>query len=328
VCLRDAGKSISLMNFKSGVYLFAIGLAGTLCASATTMTGLDQLKDSDLINYGLIVAGGPSNLQTTSDTYLTGNFALGQAHDWQGGNMTINGNVDFTGLAFGSGYTVNGTITTNSTMAANAIAEAESLSASYGAVNRATNISNTNYLDVATNPGAEANNDPNQHVYVITASQLPNPGGSTPQGSLTITASASQYVTINVLPGTTANFNIGAVTLNGGITPDHVLFNIETGGQLSSGNAHGLVINALIIDNVGTVNVDNTTLNGFLFCTTAYGDCQPVSGIGISSAVNRSDMVPEPMSLVLTGSGLLLGFAFRRFRTAARPSAKTSLNHK
>jgi hypothetical protein len=95
------------------------------------------------------------------------------------------------------------------------------------------------------------------------------------------------------------------------ITSDHVLIDVDTTGQLSSANAHGQTVNAIVIDDAGKVNVDNFTLNGHLFCSTGSNDCPVVSGATINSTVDVSAM-PEPISIALAGSGLLLALLARR----------------
>lgn len=293
-----------------------------ICASAsatlTLITDINQLPGSALGFYSLIVGGGSHTTQLSSDTTINGNVALGSPISLEGGGAPINGELDFAGSSNGTGSVdVSGGITTNSAVAAAAASDAESLFQQYSLLTGLPTL-DSNTLNVANTPGASYNGNTNEHVYAITDWKF--------NGDLAITAGADQYVIIDVLPGSKKNYSLGAVSLSGGITYDHVLFNIDTTGQLSSWNAHGGTVNAIILDGSftsggvsygGKVNVDDFTLDGRLFCTTGSNDCQVASNATIDSTVDfGSSGVPEPISLLLTGSGLvLLAFALRRFRT-------------
>jgi hypothetical protein len=299
----------SIVNSKITLQILAIALTTVVYGSATPIMDINQLPGSALGNYGLVVEGGAHSLQLTSDSHINGNVALGSGTTLQGSGDTINGNLDFqSATSNGTGsVTVTGTTSTNSTLAGNAVADAENLISLYSAATSFAVTSNT--LNVSTTPGDSYNSNSHEHVYSVTTAF---------NGALAITAAASEYVIVNVGEGSSSNYSLGAVSLSGGITSDHVLFVIDTTGQLSSSNAHGDTINGIILDGAGKVNVDNFTLNGRLFCNTANSDCQDVSGAKISSTVDAGMSTPEPLSFFLAGSGLVLAFAFRRFRASAK----------
>lgn len=278
--------------------LILLGAAGT--ASASTITDINQLMGSAFGNYSLVVEGTKS-LQLTSDTGITGNVAVGSGVTLQGAGSTIHGNLDYQSGNSGSGITVTGTTSTNDSQVGSAIADAQSLASLYGAVTNLSALS-SGTLNVTSNPGQSYNGNTNEHVYAINTNFTTD---------LTITAAANQYVVFDVGAGSSANFSLVAVTLGGGITSDHVLFNIETTGALSSSNAHNQAVNAVVVDNAGSVNVDNFTLNGRLFCNATSANCQVVSNADIISSATTA--TPEPGTILLIGAGLLaVGLVSRR----------------
>lgn len=305
-----------MKSFGRYITLSALAFLASLgFAQAGTITDLNQLPGSAFGQYSLVAGGGSNSLQLTSDTTITGNVAVGLASTGpssvtlQGGGAPITGNLNFAGTSNGTGsVTVSGATTTNSATAAQAVDDATSLYLFYSALTSLPTISG-NTLNVTTNPGASYNGNTNEHVYEEPTSF---------NGALAITAAANQYVIIDVGQGSSSNYSLGAVSLSGGITSDHVLFNIDTTGNLSSSNAHGDVVNAIVIDDAGLVNVDNFTLDGRLFCEVTQANCQVVSNAKINSSVDIGTATPEPASVVLVLGGLVLvgGLTMRQAKRA------------
>ena len=143
----------------------------------------------------------------------------------------------------------------------------------------------------------------------------------TTPSTLTIDATASQYVIINLGASSSSNTNLFPITLTGGITSDHVLLDVDATGNLGGAlNQH--IVNADIIDNKGNVNVDALAIDGRLFCSTGstFGNCQVVSNATINSTTNTSPgPVPEPSTWMtgILGAGAIGFVRFRRFRKTA-----------
>lgn len=267
----------------------------SLPAFATAINDLNQLPGSAFGNYSLVTEGAKS-LQLTSDTGITGNVGVGSGVSLQGSGSTIHGNLDYQGANSGSGITVTGSTSTGVSLVGSAIADAQNLASLYGAVTNLTALS-SGTLNVSSTPGQSYNGETNEHVYALNTNFTTD---------LTITAASSQYVIFDVGAGSNSNFSLVAVTLSGGITSDHVLFNIETTGALSSSNAHSQSVSAIVVDNAGSVNLDNFTLDGRLFCAASSNNCQVVSNADIVSSVDAASSTPEPGTLsLLVGAGLL-----------------------
>ena len=144
--------------------------------------------------------------------------------------------------------------------------------------------------------------------------------------TFTINGTADQFVVINIpnvptIDGAPVGFD-GSIMLTGGITSDHVLFNFgngnfdtHTGGDPLLINTGGRVTMGTFLDPNGIFNIDNTILDGRIF----GGDANDSFITG--STINAPPFfpTPEPTSLVLLGSGLVvLGIVRRRKRSQNR----------
>jgi hypothetical protein len=311
VAARESGYVMQRFSRLASAVCVA-GLTVATSAFGTAISDLNQLTGSAFSNYAFVAGGsGAHNLQFTSDSPAFGNVALASGVALQGGGDVLHGNLDFGGTANGTGSViVTGTTTANVAQATNAVADAVSLFAAYTALTGFSGLPTVSgTLNVGTNGGNSNAGNTHEHIYDVTTAGY--------GGDLTINAGASEYVIINIGKGLSTNYDLnGAVNLTGGITSDHVLFNIATTGNFGSASAHGKTINALIIDNAGKTNVDNFTLNGRIFCTTANADCQFVSGAQVHQPASAT---PEPGTFnLLAGFGLFgLAGALRRTKKSA-----------
>lgn len=307
---------------------FVLGaLATAVGASAGPITDINQMPGSAFGNYGLVVTGTSNHLGLTSDTFINGNVAIDAGTSVSGGGIVINGELDnnnstngnLSGTSATSIYNLTNQTSGQGTRAGNAVADAASLFSLYTAstvLNNAVTLT-SGTVNVSSNPGYNYNGESNEFVYKLTTTALAN------DTTLAIDATNSQYVIIDIVAGGNANFALGDVTLSGGITSDHVLLNFDSssGGQLTTTSNY--TINAIVDAGESDTNVgwDGATLNGRLFCVTTQNNCQVVSNATINSNVST----PEPMSMLLTGSGLLLLILVFR---ATEPHARRGTGHR
>jgi len=140
--------------------------------------------------------------------------------------------------------------------------------------------------------------------------------------TLTINGSASDFVVINVTDNNPA-FN-GEIVLTGGITSDHVLFNMfggnyttHTGGPTLTISTNGQVTTGTFLDPNGGMQINHSTLNGRFFGGDVVNQ-QIVSGADINAPPSGQgeSPVPEPSTVVLALTGFFgIGLSrLRRFR--------------
>jgi len=131
---------------------------------------------------------------------------------------------------------------------------------------------------------------------------------------LTINGSASDYVVVNVTDSNPA-FN-GQILLAGGITSDHLLFNMfggnyvtHTGGPTLTLSPNGQTETGIFLDPNGGMQFNHGLLNGRFFGGDTVNQ-QIVSGASIVAPV------PEPSCFAL--AGLVTGLCLARKRRASR----------
>ena len=127
------------------------------------------------------------------------------------------------------------------------------------------------------------------------------------QQTLTIHGTSSDYVVLNFANTLGGLHFAGAIDLTGGITADHVLFNIYggntimlTGGDTLQTSANNASQTLTYLDPNGSINVNSVNIFGHLFGGDS-ADMQIVSGATVT--------VPEPQTyvlLALTLGGLLM----------------------
>src|SRR5262249_24818310 len=141
---------------------------------------------------------------------------------WAG---TLTGNIDFAGLTnITNTNGISGTVNANVAAVNSAFNTMAMLSASLGAEAGASLTLSGSPQTVNASAGTlDANGN-----RVFTASS-----GFVVSAPLTINGAASDFVVINIPSGQTAQFS-AAIDLTGGITDDHVLYNVlGTGNQIA-----------------------------------------------------------------------------------------------
>ena len=284
--------------------LCAIAILGM--ASSATQAGFIIGSAS---NYAVLVEPSLHNVQLTSDSGVTGNVGVGSPVNSVGlSGGTIHGNVDFSGAQPSGGPnfggTVTGTVANNVAAVTSALTTMNALNTTLGAESgTALIISGSGQIINASSGTLDGSGN---EVFTVASNKFNNNSGG-----ITINGTASQFVVININNGNSNEKFNGAISLSGGITSDHVLFNfVGTGGELG-GAANKAIANGIFLAPNMKINVDATTIDGRLIgggSTTSNNDFQIVSNAFVNAPV------PEPSSAVLATCGLLGLLAWRRCR--------------
>ena len=164
------------------------------------------------------------------------------------------------------------------------------------------------------------------YVFNVTSISFPN-------GTFTVNGGASDYVVFNIADGVGNNGLNGSVTLSGGITSDHVLFNYTpstsnlttynsdytnlTGGPTMTISTNGLTTTGIFLDPTGNFQVNHCDINGRVI----GGDSQNSSFV---SGANLTAPVPEPSTFALLAAGAVSLFVYARRRRTVAPKGRTS----
>jgi len=269
--------------------LVGVAVAAAAVSAASGITDVTQLSTSSYGNEAIIIAADPLGTEGTRTI----------------ASADINANVVRVTNAVHDAITLTqsyGTATSTALTAGNLIGTTLCVSQ--------TGSTCTSSGDLYG--GSSYNGNSNEHVYSI------NNGSFAANTVMTINASANQYVIINVGCNTTlngagctsanTNFSLFGITLTGGITSDHVLFNVLYSGELSSGDARGDTLSADIIDYYGRVNLDSFDADARFLCRNCFfPDPHPRGSL---------DSAPEPVTFALAGAGLLaMAFGIGRVKT-------------
>ena len=222
----------------------------------------------DAANYA-IIALDPHNFQGTSNSHIYGNVGVGPYQAIQLAGDTISGNLVTTGAPSpNTGGRVTGTITGHSASLATDIANLETLSSALGAESGTlTFLSPGTTLNATSGTPDSSGND----VFTVTHWA----------DNLTLSGSSSDHVVLDIEPG--VQFALGNVTLTGGLTPNHVLFN-----YLGTNEVHGInneVFNGTILAPDAKINVNGSTINGHLFGGAPGQDFQFVGNANIHQPI-------------------------------------------
>ena len=285
----------------------------------------DGFNIGNASNFAILYEGnGGHTLQTTNVT-LYGNVGVGST-----GHMTDSGPSTF----YAAGSTVPGSGTVyfsaantgqfsnnnaanqfsgpvfNSSMVTDALSTVNALNSALGGI-AGTSITIHNNTTINASSGMLSTLPAclNCRIFTLTSFNTTN------SNIVTINGAASDYVVINI--GFSVNFN-NQVTLTGGITEDHVLWNFVGGTNLNGGPTLQINTNAssypslaaqgIFLDPNGAISLTNANITGRVFGGGTH-DLQYVSG----TTVDAPPAVPEPAALILFGTGVLaVGSASRR----------------
>jgi hypothetical protein len=296
-----------------------VAAALALAAGASTPQARADLNLGDAGNYAVIANVGSHGFHLSSDSGITGNVGLlyTSSNPFQLSSGTIHGNVSLQGTYTGStGGTVTGSITPNVAQIVTDYNNLSSLSSNLGSSavlalaptigNSATSLTASNgyaYTDMSGNSA---------YVFKMTASNFSQSLNSS--SGFTIHGTASQTVVIDI----TGNNNVAFSTpflLSGGITSDHVFFDILGSNQNVQFSGHGqnTTFNADILAINDIVNFNSIKINGRIFGGDA-NDFQIVS----NAHDTQLSATPEPSSMttVLVIAGLTgVGWTWRRRRS-------------
>ena len=181
----------------------------------------------DAANYA-VIAFDPKSFQYNNPAVITGNVGIGNGGSGNVSlqfNTTLNGNLTLQqSSAAGATGHVSGTITTSSSQIASDISSLDTLSST---LNSEAGTTISTLVNTTINASAGVLDGSGNRVFTYT------PSGNFNINGVTINGSASDYVVVNIDPtANNANTDIGNVTLTGGITINHVIFNVVIPGTL------------------------------------------------------------------------------------------------
>jgi uncharacterized repeat protein (TIGR01451 family) len=215
-------------------------------------------------NYGVLTNPSISKVALTSDTFITGNIGIANSGganqsspQLSGAGATVTGNVDFAGITNITNTTVTGMTNQNVADVNTAFNTMSTLSASLGAKTGTTLTLTGSAQTINASSGTlDANGN-----RVFTASS-----GFVVNAPLTINGGPNDYVVINIPAGQTAKFS-NSITLTGGITDDHVLYNVlgtgnEIGGAANQATVHGIILGINRKFNMDAVKVVGRVIGG------------------------------------------------------------------
>ena len=282
---------------------------------------------SDAVHFAVLGQFSNDNTSFNNGTII-GDIGIGSPRSFSISNGTVLGNIRFSGASSTSGLTpdpdpgsnpgpfaasgggiVSGGVFANDSLATSALNQMNSYSQTVGA-EAGTALTLTSSQIVNASAGIlDANGN---RIFNTASVNLNN------ASTLAINGSPSDFVVINVTDNNPA-FN-GAIILTGGITSDHVLYNMfggnyttHSGGPTLTVSTNGATTTGIFLDPNGGMQINHSELNG-RFWGGDTANQQIVSGADINGPPGNA--VPEPSEVVALSamSLLVLGgvFCFRR----------------
>jgi hypothetical protein len=283
----------------------ALCLAAFAGQAAGSGFSLDGAAD-----FGILAQTGVNKVSITNDT-INGNIGIAGTNGQfsSSGPATINGNLLFAGAVNDSisNTTFNGTITGNDsdvTAAMTAMNNLSTLLASESGAGLSINLNSGQSLTVSASDGIPDGNG--DSVFNVSQFNL----GSGGSGGLVLSGGPNDYMVFNINSDVSLN---GAISLTGGLTSDHVLFNVTGTHQLqSSGNAAQNVDYGVFLDPEGKIQMNEITVEGRVFGGDSQ-EMQLVSGFNLD-APPPAFGAPEPATLALLAAAATACLAARAWR--------------
>jgi hypothetical protein len=281
---------------------FILGSAGNYGILVEPGAGSFQLNNSTIngtvgIGANIGGAGGnPAKIQIASNGFIKDAIASQPTT----GQLLIVDNINVGSIS--NTANVQGGVFANQSQVTTAINTVNSLNTTLGGeLGTALTISGGGQV---VNVASGTLDGSGNRVFTIASNGFNNNN----QG-FTVNGNATDFAVFNINNGTSNEALGGPISLGGGITPNHVLFNfVGTSGNLQA-SAGGASINGTFLVPNMKINLDNMTLTGHLYGGQSGQDFQVVSGFNLNATI-----VPEPSALVLASLGLCAAFVARRRR--------------
>lgn len=315
--VKNAGMVWSIRNArhfrdsKPGLALLALPLGLALCPANAAPVKLGEAANFAVLSLGKTVAnaGITSFTMENDPTTINGNVGFGPlaTAGGAGDRGTINGNVLVDSTA---AFTQGGILITSSLLTGQSLTQAsqDALDASTFASTLPVNI-NAGAVNASTTFTSQG-----QQTVIAALSFNLFTNGDT----ITIDGGPDDEFIFNVsggfhVAGADINNLIEGINLTGGVTPNHVLFNIYGPGTSGTetviiGNAR-TTMNGTFLAPLRAFNFGHATING-AFIGSLDQDIK-IHNEGVITQTPFSS-VPEPSSLVLAGGLLTCGLARRR----------------
>jgi hypothetical protein len=304
---------------------------GGMCGAPALPGNLAGFTLNGALNYGVLVEPGASSFQLSNST-IAGNVGIGSGLGAVliAGNGLISpipgqagtGRLDLAGASAGVSNTGNiaGGVLLGQSPVTTAFNLINALGSTLGTeVGTALTISGGGQVVNASSGTLDAGGN---RVFTVVSN-----GFNNNSGGFTIAGTASDSVVININNGTSNEALGGPISLTGGITADHVLFNFTgTSGTLTS-SVGGATVNGIILAPNMSIDLDNMTLDGRIIGGQAGQDFQLVSGFHLNQPTalgpgsGPTQAAPEPITLLLSLGGLGLLLCGRLLSSALRRAA-------
>ena len=302
-------------------------IAATVVVLAASAAHADLLPD-DSSSYAVLYEGSGGKTLTINSSPLNGSTILGNVGLGieNGGNpqfqfnnpAVITGNINFAAATANyqnSGGVLHGSVNAGVTQVETDMDAINTLSANLGALSGASlgiNMSGTGGSQTINANMGTYSSTYGAYVFNLTSFTFNNGNTLYINGQ-----NLGANVVINVAEANVNNPHFaGAITLEGGLTPDNVIINLTggndamlTGGNTLQTSANNAYQYATYFDTTGTITVNSVNIVGHLFGGDS-SNMQIVSGATVM-------VVPEPNIAVIGILGGLLCLLIRRRTIAA-----------